>query len=173
VTAPAGWGEVRYLTAGGRPGGRRAGSRAAAALTVAAALAAALAVALGLAACSSAASASGAGTAGTSCGTARTAAGVVVRIDVAQGTVNCATALRVEAGYATAIKDGELRGNGGGAPVTVDGWTCESYSAVQAARTGNASECHTANAEVVAVLALASGSGPADSLSAGRLSTGS
>jgi hypothetical protein len=54
-----------------------------------------------------------------------------------------------------------VRGNGGGAPVTVDGWTCESYPATQALRTGHASECHTANAEVVAVLALSSASPPA------------
>jgi hypothetical protein len=49
--------------------------------------------------------------------------------------------------------------------VTVDGWSCESYPATQALRTGDASECHTANTEVVAVLSLSSGSPP--------LSTGS
>jgi hypothetical protein len=118
-----------------------------------------LAAALGVVACSSAAPVP-AGAAGTSCGTTKTAAGVPVTIDVAKGTVNCATVLRVEAGYAAAIEDGELRGNGGGAPVTVDGWSCASYSAVQAERTGDASECHTANAEVVAVLSLSSGSAP-------------
>lgn len=126
------------------------------------AVAAALATALGAAACSTAASA---GAAGTSCGKTRTAAGAAVTINVAKGTVDCATALRVEAGYTAAVKGGELRGNGGGAPVTVDGWTCESYSAVRAEQTGDASECHTANAEVVAVLSLSS--------EAAALSTGS
>ncbi len=122
----------------------------------------AVAAALGTAACSSAVSV---GAAGTSCGTARTAAGVTVTIRVVKGTVDCATALRVEAGYTAAIKGGGLRGNGGGAPVTVDGWTCESYSAVLAEQSGYASECHTANAEVVAVLSRSS--------EAAALSTGS
>jgi hypothetical protein len=77
---------------------------------------------------------------------------------VAKGSVNCATALRVEQGYAAAIRSGELRGNGGGAPVAVDGWTCEAYPTAQVLRTGDASECHTASAEVVAVLSLPSAS---------------
>ena len=108
---------------------------------------------LGLGGCSSGASA---GTAGTSCGKTTTAIGVPVKIDVTKGTVDCATVLRVEAAYAAAIKSGRLQGNGGGAPVAVDGWTCESYAAAQAVQTGQASECHTANAEVVAVLSLPS-----------------
>jgi hypothetical protein len=82
--------------------------------------------------------------------------GVPVTIDVARGTVDCAGVLRVEAAYAAAIRNGDLQGNGGGAPVAVDGWTCESYAATQALRTGQASECHTANAEVVALLSLPS-----------------
>jgi hypothetical protein len=75
-----------------------------------------------------------------------------VTIEVAKGPVNCASAMRAEGQYAAAIKAGELQGNGGGAPLTVGGWTCESYSAAQAQASGDASECHTANAEVVAVL---------------------
>jgi hypothetical protein len=98
------------------------------------------------------------GAAGTTCGHNRTAVNVPVVIMVARGTVDCATALRVETGYAAAIGAGELRGNGGGAPVAVDGWTCESYPTPEVLRTGAASECHTANAEVVAVLSLSSGS---------------
>ena len=54
------------------------------------------------------------------------------------------------------IEGGDLQGNGGGAPVAVDGWTCESYPTPQVLRTGDASECHTASAEVVAVLSLSS-----------------
>ena len=103
------------------------------------------------------------GATGTSCGHTRTAVNVPVVIMVARGTVDCATAMRVEAGYAAAIKAGDLRGNGGGAPVTVDGWTCESYPTQEVLRTGDASECHTASTEVVAVLSLptvsASGAG--------------
>jgi hypothetical protein len=110
---------------------------------------------LGLAGCSSGPPT---GSAGTSCGSTTTAAGVPVKIDVSKGTVDCAAVLRVEAAYATAIRKGELRGNGGGAPVAVNGWTCESFSAAQALQTGQASECHTANAVVVAVLSPPSAS---------------
>ena len=48
--------------------------------------------------------------------------------------------------------------SGHGAPVTVDGWTCDAYPTPQVLRTGDASECHTASAEVVAVLSLPSSS---------------
>jgi hypothetical protein len=115
----------------------------------------ALAGLTGLAGCSSGAAA---GATGTSCGDTRTGVNVPVAIMVAKGTVQCATALRVEQGYATAIRSGDLRGNGGGAPLPVDGWTCQAYPTPQVLRTGEASECHTANAEVVAVLSLPSAS---------------
>jgi len=95
-------------------------------------------------------------TAGASCGDARTGANVPVVIRVAKGSVDCAAVLRVEHGYATMIKKGEVMGNGGGAPTAVDGWTCQGYPTPDAARTGDASECHTASAEVVAVLAVPS-----------------
>jgi hypothetical protein len=109
---------------------------------------------LALAACSSAQSTAGA--TGSSCGTTRTGANVPVVIKVAKGTVDCPTVLRVEDSYAMMIKDGDVRGNGGGAPVAVDGWTCQGYPTPQVLRTGDASECHTASAEVVAVLSLPS-----------------
>jgi hypothetical protein len=96
------------------------------------------------------------GATGTTCGHTRTAVNVPVVIMVAKGTVDCAAALRVEAAYAAAIKAGDLRGNGGGAPAAVDGWTCESYPTQEVLRTGAASECHTTSAEVVAVLSLSS-----------------
>ena len=95
-------------------------------------------------------------TAGGSCGVTRTAANVPVTIRVTRGAVDCAAVLGVEQGYATMIKKGDVPGNGGGAPVTVDGWTCRGYPTPQVLRTGEASECHTANAEVVAVLAVPS-----------------
>ncbi len=114
------------------------------------------AVLFGLAACSSG---NAAGATGTSCGTTRTDANVPVIIKVAKGSVDCATVMRVEQDYATMIKDGDVRGNGGGAPVAVDGWTCQGYPTPQVLQTGNASECHTASTEVVAVLAVSSAGG--------------
>jgi hypothetical protein len=82
-----------------------------------------------------------------------------VVIKVAKGSVNCPTALQVEQGYAAAIRNGDIKGNGGGAPVVVDGWTCQGYPTPEVLQTGNASECHNASAEVVAVLALPSSAG--------------
>jgi hypothetical protein len=118
-----------------------------------------VAMALSVAGCSSAAAA---GSTGTSCGVTKTAVNVPVTIQVVKGSVSCAAVLRVEAGYAAKIRQGELRGNGGGAPITVDGWTCQGYPTPDVLRTGDASQCHTANAEVVAVLSLSS-SAPASS----------
>jgi len=108
---------------------------------------------MAVAGCSSGPAARGAGT---SCGATRTGINVPVTITVIKGTVDCVTAMRVERGYAAAIRDGDLRGNGGGGPVTVDGWTCEAYPTPEVLRTGAASECHTASAELLAVLALPS-----------------
>ena len=103
-----------------------------------------------LAGCGSAAAAS-AGP-GTSCGTTHTAANVPVVIKVAKGTVNCGTALQVENEYAAKIRDGQVRGNGGGAPVAVGGWTCQGYPTPEVLNTGHASQCHTGSVAIVAVL---------------------
>jgi hypothetical protein len=89
---------------------------------------------------------------GASCGTTRTAANVPVIIKVAKGTVNCGTALRVENEYAAKIKAGQVAGNGGGAPVAVSGWTCQGYPTPEVLSTGDASQCHTSSAAIVAVL---------------------
>ena len=133
-------------------GVRRSG--AGLAVKVLAGLAAVAGVAAGLAGCGSGpATAAGAGA---SCGPSRTAVNVAVVVKVAEGPVDCGTALRVEQAYAAAIRSGDLHGNGGGAPVTADGWTCQTFPTTMALRTGDASECHTARAEVVAVLASAS-----------------
>ena len=110
-----------------------------------------------------AAGCSAAGRAVTNCGATRTGVNVPVIIVVAKGPVDCATAMRVERGYAAATRDGALRGNGGGAPVMVDGWSCQAYPTPEVLRTGDASECHTASAEVLAVLELPSTSAPATS----------
>ncbi len=77
-----------------------------------------LAVGAGLLAGCGSAAAAGAGP-GASCGTTHTAANVPVIIKVAKGTVNCGTALQVENEYAAKIRDGQVQGNGGGAPVAV------------------------------------------------------
>lgn len=100
----------------------------------------------------SAGSGSGSGEAGTSCGTAHTAAGVPVIIKVDKGSVSCSTALSVENKYSALVKSGDVRGNGGGAPVSVNGWTCQGYLTPQILATGDASECHHGAAKIVAVL---------------------
>ena len=110
-----------------------------------------LAGAAGLVAGCSSATATGARP-GTSCGTTRTAANVPVIIKVAKGTVNCGTALQVENEYAAKVRDGQVPGNGGGAPVAVSGWTCQGYPTPVVLSTGNASQCHTSGAAIVAVL---------------------
>ena len=89
---------------------------------------------------------------GASCGTTHTAANVPVVIKVAKGTVNCGTALQVENEYAAKVRDGQVRGNGGGAPVAVGGWTCQGYPTPEVLSTGNASQCHTGSAAIVAVI---------------------
>jgi len=116
--------------------------------------AAAMAAGAGLLAVVACSSQSAASTAGASCGATRTGANVPVVIKVTKGSVDCGTAMSVEEHYATMVKDGDVRGNGGGAPVAVDGWTCQGYPTPEVLRTGNASECHTSGGEVVAVLAL-------------------
>ncbi len=104
----------------------------------------------GLAGCSSG---SAAGVqAGATCGTTRTAADVPVVIKVTKGTVNCSQALRVENEYAAKIKSGQVPGNGGGAPVGVYGWICQGFPTPEVLSTGNASQCHTGRAAIVAVL---------------------
>jgi len=95
---------------------------------------------------------SGAVGAGATCGTTRTAANVPVVIKVAKGTVACGTAMHVEDEYAAKIRAGQVQGNGGGAPVTVSGWTCQGYATPEVLSTGNASQCHTGSAAILAVL---------------------
>jgi hypothetical protein len=103
-----------------------------------------------LAGCGSAAAA-GAGP-GASCGTTRTAANVPVIVKIAKGTVDCGTAVRVENQYASVIRSGQVRGNGGGAPVMVSGWTCQGYPTPEVLSTGDTSLCRTSSAAIVAVL---------------------
>ena len=99
--------------------------------------------------CSSAQQAAGVGA---TCGSTYTAAGVPVIIKVAKGSVNCKAAMQVENEYAARIKAGQVPGNGGGAPVVVSGWTCQGYNTPEVLSTGNASQCHTGSAAILAVL---------------------
>ena len=99
--------------------------------------------------------------AGATCGTTKTAANVPVLIKVAKGTVDCGTAMQIENEYAAKIRNGQVPGNGGGAPVKVDGWTCQGYNTPQVLSTGNASQCHTGNVQILAVLPVAGPSGTA------------
>jgi hypothetical protein len=98
---------------------------------------------------------------GATCGSTRTAAGVPVVIKVAKGSVNCQTALRVENEYAAKIRDGQVKGNGGGAPVVVSGWTCQGYSTPEVLSTGNASQCHSGGTTILAVLPVPGATGTA------------
>lgn len=90
--------------------------------------------------------------AGRPCGSGRTAAGVKVMIMVARGTVACPVAQSVEQGYSSALASGKVAGNGGGAPVTVQGWVCQGFNTPQLLRTGNTSRCVKGSDEILAVL---------------------
>ncbi|HUB40627.1 MAG TPA: hypothetical protein VMA72_17415 [Streptosporangiaceae bacterium] len=86
------------------------------------------------------------------CGASRTAASVPVEVKVYRGTVSCASAMSVEKGYATAIRDGDAPGAGGAGPVTVSGWTCQSFPTPQVLKTGDTSKCVKKGTEIVEVL---------------------
>ncbi len=104
---------------------------------------------------------SGSAGAGATCGSTRTAAGVPVVIKVARGSVSCRTAVSVENAYTARVKDGQVRGNGGGAPVTVSGWTCQGYTTPEVLSTGNASRCRNGGTEILAVLEVPPSTGTA------------
>jgi hypothetical protein len=114
------------------------------------ALACALASTVGLAGCSSPAKPIAASI--QDCGASRTAANVPVQIEVYRGQVSCSAALQVEASYARAIVSGQAPGNGGGGPVTVDGWTCQGMTTPQLLQTGEASKCSKDGHQNVAIL---------------------
>jgi len=87
-----------------------------------------------------------------SCGTTKTAANVPVHIQVVEGQVACATALRVERDYASEIASGQVPGTGGGAPVRVQGWTCQGFATPEVLKTGETSKCVKDGTEILAVL---------------------
>jgi hypothetical protein len=87
-----------------------------------------------------------------SCGTTRTAANVPVRIQVVEGQVACTMALQVERDYASEIASGQVPGTGGGAPVRVQGWTCQGFTTPVVLKTGEASKCVKGSTEILAIL---------------------
>jgi hypothetical protein len=95
---------------------------------------------------------SGSSSVAISCGTTRTAANVPVHIQVVHGQVSCATALQVERDYAADIESGKVPGTGGGAPVEVQGWTCQGFTTPVVLKTGDASKCTRGGSEILAVL---------------------
>jgi len=88
----------------------------------------------------------------TSCGTTRTSAGVAVEIEIEHGPVPCRAALAVERAYARALASGKVPGNGGGAPVTIQGWVCKGFATPEVLTTGHASTCRKGAAQILAVL---------------------
>jgi hypothetical protein len=90
------------------------------------------------------------------CGTGRTAANVPVEVEIYRGTVACSEAMSVEKGYAQAIVEGHVPGNGGGAPVAISGWTCQGFSTPQLLKTGDASKCARKGTEILAILKTSS-----------------
>jgi hypothetical protein len=91
----------------------------------------------------------------TRCGSVRTAAGVPVDVDVT-GPVLCRDAMTVERDYTHALASGKVPGNGGGAPVKINGWVCQGYDTPQVLATGRASACRKQGMQIVAVLVLTS-----------------
>ncbi len=88
----------------------------------------------------------------TACGATRTAANVPVNIQIAHGHVSCSTALAIERAYAKAILSGKVPGTGGGAPVRVQGWTCQGFTTPVVLKTGQASKCTDGGTEILAIL---------------------
>jgi hypothetical protein len=88
------------------------------------------------------------------CGTTRTAVNVPVIIEIEEGTAACSLAMRIQDAYTAAVRAGRVRGNGGGAPVRVDGWTCQGEDTPTIVQTGEASQCRRGRTKIVAVLNL-------------------
>jgi hypothetical protein len=111
-----------------------------------------VALSFGLAACGHAAANAGKPATAQQCGTSRTAANVPVTVQVNSSQVSCSTVLAVEKDYANDIREGKVPGNGGGAPVKVDGWTCQGFATPEVLKTGNASKCVKGHMEILAIL---------------------
>jgi hypothetical protein len=97
------------------------------------------------------------------CGTTRTAVNVPVIIEVEKGTAGCSLAMRIQDAYTAEVQAGRVQGTGGGAPVRVDGWTCQGEDTPTIVQTGEASECHRGGTQIVAVLNLQATPSPSGS----------
>jgi hypothetical protein len=86
------------------------------------------------------------------CGTSRTAANVPVVVEIHTGTVTCSVAMAIEKSYAQEIMSGHAPGNGGGGPVTVQGWTCQGFPTPELLKTGDASKCAKSGAEILEII---------------------
>jgi len=86
------------------------------------------------------------------CGTGKTAANVPIEIEVDHGQVSCSVALSVEKDYAAAIVAGQAPGNGGGGPVTVNGWKCQGFPTPELLKTGDVSKCGKDGMQILAIL---------------------
>jgi len=88
------------------------------------------------------------------CGTGHTAANTPVEIvlKVNHGSVSCSTAMALERSYAQAIREGKAPGNGGGGPVSLNGWTCQGLPTPELLKTGETSKCTKDGEEIVAIL---------------------
>ena len=93
------------------------------------------------------------------CGRVRTAAGVPVDVEIV-GQASCHAAMTVERDYSRALASGQVPGNGGGAPVTIQGWICQGYDTPKVLATGRASACHKHGSQILAVLPSISPSPP-------------
>jgi hypothetical protein len=93
------------------------------------------------------------------CGTSHTAVDVPVVMEVEKGSVACQVAMQIQASYTALVRSGKVPGNGGGAPVKVDGWTCQGADTTTTVQTGEASECTKDGMEIVAVLKLGNSPG--------------
>lgn len=86
------------------------------------------------------------------CGTSKTAANVPVVVEVRSGTVTCSVAMTIEKSYAQAIVEGKAPGNGGGGPVSVQGWTCQGFPTPELLKTGDTSKCAKDGDEILEIL---------------------
>ena len=77
------------------------------------------------------------------------------------GQASCHDAMTVERDYSRALASGKVPGNGGGAPVTIQGWICQGYDTPRVLATGRASACRKHGSQILAVLPSISPSPPA------------
>jgi hypothetical protein len=96
------------------------------------------------------------------CGRTLTGVDIAVVVRIGRGSVSCPTAMTVEKSYAALIRAGGLRGNGGGAPVSIRGWTCQGYTSAEIAQTERVSVCVKGSAQIFTALPSAQSSTTTD-----------